>query len=309
VKNSANSSPIGSSQKSRFSDNDWDIDIGQYAKAIVRFFYNGRLNTHPYHLYYDENKNLVLRILFNKNGEEQARDLYKYLNNELVEYKKWFKESGVNQWVRWCHGMVETIEENGNIVTVTKENKYDEDYQIVGKTIKTKDGKLISKEESRMNGDYLMIYSYSEYNENGDAVLSIHKHEESNKMNHETYILEYNDKNNLINKKEFEDGVLFAETTYHYNENNIKILEIVSFCKTIERFFPIPEYNVYQEGYRIEKEYKYGNNKRIETLKYFDKHNEEMISWYYEYDSENRLVLWHEETTDGTNRRNIYEYY
>jgi hypothetical protein len=154
VKSDANSSPIESNQESSFSDNDWDIDISQYTKAIERFYYN---------------------------GEEWSRDLYKYLNNELVEYKNWSIEASKNQISRWHHGIVETTEENGNIVTVTKKNRNDDDYQIVGKTIKTKDGKLVSKEE--------------------------------------------------------------------------------------------------------------------------------MISWYYEYDNENRLIIWHEKSADGTDRLNIYEFF
>jgi hypothetical protein len=90
-----------------------DNDAGQYTKVIERFFVNGQENklNSPHFYYYDANNNLLKYTSLNKNGEEYINTAYKYENNELVEY--------IDRW--GTQGFIEKIEENGNVVTITRE--------------------------------------------------------------------------------------------------------------------------------------------------------------------------------------------
>jgi hypothetical protein len=287
VKNNANSSPDELKQKSSLSDNDWDINVDQYAIVIERFVYNGEERMGHTQLYYDENKNLILQIHINGNNEEEARDLYKYNNNELIEYKSWFKDPGKNQRKRWKHGIIENTEENGNIIKLVKENRDDDDYKIVEKTIKTKDGKLISTEVNTFDG----VYYYDEYNEKGELTISINEHEFSNGRHHETYKYEYDNKENIILRKTYENDILVEEITYQYTQNNLVAVKIT---------------NSYRYDTILRNEFQYNDSGNKISEKRFEK-NIETLSWHYIYDNVNRLTR-KVEITDSTYRYWIYDY-
>jgi hypothetical protein len=288
VKNNVNSSPNEIKQKNSLSDNDWDIDVNQYTKVIERFVYNGEERKEQDHLYYDENKNLILRIRLNVNiNEEEARDLYKYHNNELIEYKRWFMEPNKNQQKRWMHGITEYTEENGNIIKIVKENRDDDDYKIVEKTVKTKDGKLISTEVNTFDG----VYYYDEYNEKGELVLSIYEHEFSYGRHHETYKYKYDNKGNIIHRETYENDTLVEEIMYQYTENNLVAVKIT---------------NSYRYDTVLKNEFQYNDSGNKISERRFEK-DVETLSWYYIYDKENRLIR-RDEVTDHAYRYWIYDY-
>jgi hypothetical protein len=268
-----------------FADNEntGDIDDNRYSQVFVRFFYNTRNDPEIFLenlinraiRYYDENMNLIEAVTLNEKGEERGRSLYKYENNELVEY--------INGH---AHGFIEKSEENGYIVIITKEIGDCGKYEIKEKKLFNRNGNLLSTEEMNPGGGY---YQYCEYNEYGDVKYEIYENEKSNGRHYVTYKPEYDKDEKLINNNAYRNDVLIYERSYQYN-NNLLILEITK----------------YSDGFIVKKEYQYNNAGKIISEKRFQ-NDKEISSMYYEYDNYNRLIRKDEKNPLGE-RYWLYEY-
>lgn len=286
-KNNGNSGSNDSYPGNILSDNDWNIDVGECSEVYERFFYGGQENKYSSSVsYYNENDDLILYAYLNDDYEERSRDVYKYRNNELAEYKKYFKKSDIQQWERWCHGIVEKEENNENIITITKENRYNGDYKITKTTIETKDGKPVSTETDDHNG-----YRFEKYNENGDVVQMIVEHEFSNGRHHYIYELEYDNDGKIVQRKTYENNILTESAIYQYDENNLLAFEII---------------NSHENNTMQKNEFKHNNSGKIISEQRTE-NGKPILSWHYLYDNNNRLIR-QDEISGSSNRYWTYTY-
>jgi hypothetical protein len=268
--------------------NEWEVDVSQCVKVAERFFFNDKENklNSPVD-YYDKNGNHVLRVFFNENGEERYRGVYKYNDlNEMIEYSSWDRSSVSHQWQRWMHGIIEKAIEYDRIVYYEKVKRYFDDYQLVRTTIKDKNGRLISDEESDEG------YYYREYNERSDVIFAKFEHEKSDGMREETYALEYDERFNKTNIKAYEQGKLVYETRNTYNENDLLLRSV-----TIN----------YSTNTRSEYVCTYDAKNNLIEKKYLDENGNETFIYYNQYDEENRIIK-KGEKTKSYERYWIYEY-
>jgi hypothetical protein len=270
--------------------NEWDVDISQCTKVTVRFFYNNIENNINSPVdYYDINGNHVLRIYFNNNGQERNRAIQRYNEmNELIEYSNWDRSTGANQWNRWRHGIIEKIIEDDKIIFYKREKTYFSDYNLIGVTIYNINGNLISKMENIGSGSF----SYWEYNDRNDVILSRYENARSDGIREERYFIEYDSHFNKICVKTYENENLISETINNFNENDLLLQSI--------RFNNLG--NIQSKWV-----YSYDDRNNLIEIKFFDNNDNETLIKYYQYDIENRIIKEGERERDYE-RYWIYEY-
>jgi len=272
--------------------NEWEVDISQYTKVTERFFFNGIENkdNSPIDQYYDINGNLVLQILYNRNGQERSRQISKYNEmNELVEYSAWDHSTGADQWRRWLHRIIEEIVENDKIIFLIKEKRYSDDYKLIGIKIKNTNGYLIS--EMEIEDD--VFVSYRIYNDRNDIIYYRYQNEKSNGIREERYFIEYDSHfNKEICIKIYENGNLIYETVNKYDGNGILLQSI-----TLN----------YLNNIQSKHLYTYDDKNNLIEDKLLDNNDNVILIRYYQYDKENRRIKWGEKN-NSYDRYWTYEY-
>ena len=271
---------------------EWEADINQYTKVIERFFFNGTENkdNSPIDQYYDINGNPVLRILYNRNGQERSRQINKYNElNELTEHSVWDRSSGTDQWRRWLHRITEKITENDKVIFLTKEQMYFDDYKLIEIKIKNTNGNLIS--EMEIEDDVLA--SYRIYNDRNDIIYYRYQNEKSNGTREERYLIEYDSHfNKGICIKTYENGNLIYETVNKYDGNGMLLQSI-----TLS----------YLRNTQTKQLYSYDDKNNLIEDKLLDNNDNVILIKYYQYDEENRIIK-QGEKNNSYDRYWIYEY-
>jgi hypothetical protein len=274
-----------------YSD-EWEIDINQCTKVIERFFFNGIENkdNSPIDQYYDINGNLVLRILYNRNGQERSRQINKYNEmNELTEYSVWDNSAGAAQWRRWLHRIIEKTAENDKIIFLIKEKRYFDDYKLIEIKIKNTNGNLIS--EMEIEDDILA--SYRIYNDKNDVIYYRYQNEKSNGIREERYLIEYDSHfNKGISIKTYENEKLIYETVNKYDGNGILLQSI-----TLN----------YLNNIQFKQLYTYDDKNNLIEDKLLDNNDDVILIRYYQYDKENRRIK-QGEKDNSYDRYWTYEY-
>jgi len=270
---------------------EWEVDISQCTKVTERFFFNGIENkdNSPIDQYYDKNGNLVLRILYFRNGRERSRQIYKYNEmNELTEHSIWDHSVESDQWRMWLHRIVEKIIEKEQIKFLTKEKRYSNDYKLIGIIIKDINGHLISEMET--SGDDFL--SYRIYNDRNDIIYHKYQNEKSNGIREERYEIEYDSHNNVIRVKTYDGVNLIYETVNSYNLNGLLLQSIT--------------YNHLKEI--LSKHlYTYDDRNNMIEDKLLGKNDRVILIKYYQYDKENKIIKSGEKNNDY-DRYWTYEY-
>jgi hypothetical protein len=271
---------------------EWEADISQYTKVTERFFFNEIENkdNSPIDQYYDINGNLVLQILYSRNGQERSRRINKYNEmNELIEYSVWDRSAGMEQWRRWLHNTIEKITENDKLIFLIKEKMYFDDYKLIGINIKNTNGHLIS--EMEIEDDVLA--SYRIYNDRNDIIYYRYQNEKSNGIREERYLIEYDSHfNKGICIKTYENGNLIYETVNKYDENGMLLQSItLNYLKNIQS----------------KQLYTYDNKNNLIEDKLLDNNDNVILIRYYQYDKENRIIKWGEKN-NSYDRYWTYEY-
>ena len=258
-------------------------------KSYCTFFYNNieNKNNSPINNYYDVNGNHVLRVLFDNRGQERYRSIQIYNEiSELIEYSDWDRVTGSNQWRRWRHGIIEKVIEDDKIIFYKREKTYSSDYNLIGITIYSINGNLISRMDIGGDG----FFSYQEYNDRNDVIFSRYENEKSGGIREERYFIEYDSHFNKICVKTYENENLISETINNFNENDL-LLQTITF------------------NYDIQSKclYTYDDRNNLIEAKFLDNNDNETLIKYFQYDIEDRIIIEGEKHRDYE-RYSIYEY-